>query len=173
MRTLRRSMLGVVLMTLACSALVSSATVAQPSPSGSAGPTEQMGLTRDEAVALVLATDPRYADLTDFHRLEIERSAGFDIMFGSDYYRVLPTLPTDMAELGFISFHYPSNWLIEATLVRDCAELNDDGGPVSLDAPWPDPCEWRHSWFYRVRPDGTVSLLFDEGDSPLMPEASE
>ena len=159
MRALMSSVIG----TLLCLTLVSTATAAQPSPE--AGP-EPLGLTRDEAVALVLATDPRYADLPDFRRLEIERSANFDmgIILGSDYYRVLPTLPTEFSGLGFIDFHYPGNWLIEVTLVRDCATLYDGDGPSSETPPLPDPCEWRHSWFYRVQPDGAVSLLFDEGD---------
>jgi hypothetical protein len=62
----------------------------------------------------------------------------------------------------------PPSWLIEVTLVRDCTdwylpsdapELSDDIEPF-ID----DPCGWRHSWFYRVRPSGEVELLFDEGD---------
>ena len=67
--------------------LVSTASADQPSPE--AGAAEQTGLTPDEAVALVLATDPRYAELPDFRRLEIERSADFDmgIVLGSDYDR--------------------------------------------------------------------------------------
>jgi hypothetical protein len=156
MRALMNSAMG----TLLCLMLVSTATAAQPS--SEAGP-EELGLTRDEAVALVLATDPRYADLPDFRRLEIESSADFDlgIKFGSDYYRVLPTLPTQYLGQGFIDFHYPGNWVIEATLVRDCVSISEALDPtVGLR----DPCEWRHSWFYRVQPDGTVSLLFDEGD---------
>ena len=42
--------------------------------------------------------------------------------------------------------------------MRDCVE------PTSGPVPALDPCAWRHSWYYRVQPDGTVSLLFDEGD---------
>lgn len=162
MRTLMLSVMAV----LTCLTLVSAGTVAQPSPE--AGPTGQTGLTRDEAVELVLASDPRFADLPDFARLEIERSANFDmgIILGSDYYRVLPTLPTQYLGQGFIDFHYPGNWVIEATLVRDCVSISEALDPtVGLR----DPCEWRHSWFYRVQPDGTVSLLFDEGD-PDPPE---
>ena len=165
-----RSLRMAIAATFACLLLAGTATVAQPSSSASDAPTEQMGLTRDEAVALVLATDPRYVDLPDFRRLEIERSANFDMGFlGSDYYRVLPTLPTEFSGLGFIDFHYPGNWLIEVTLVRDCATLYDGDGPSSETPPLPDPCEWRHSWFYRVQPDGKVSLLFDEGDPATEP----
>jgi hypothetical protein len=160
----------VIAAALACLLFAGTATAAQPSPE--AGPTEQTGLTRDEAVGLVLATDPRYAELRDFRRLEIERSATFDqgIILGSDYYRVLPTLPTEFSGLGLIEFRYPGNWLIEVTLVRDCSALYDDDGPSSETPPFPDPCDWRHSWFYRVQPDGTVSLLFDEGEATPTPE---
>ena len=166
MRTPMLTMMGMSL----CLTLVSTATAAQPSPE--VGPTEQIGPTREEAVGLVLATDPRYADLPDFARLELERRANFDmgIILGSDYYRVLPTLPTEFSGLGFIDFHYPGNWLIEVALVRDCATLYAGDGPSSETPPLPDPCAWRHSWFYRVQPDGTVSLLFDEGDATPMPE---
>lgn len=166
MRTLKLSMLG----TLLCLTAVSTATAAQPSPE--AGSTEQLGLTRDEAVSLVLAIDPRYTGLPDFARLDIERRSNFDmgILLGSDYYRVLPTLPSEFAGLGFIDFRYPGNWLIEVMLVRECATLHDGDGPSSGTPPLPDPCEWRHSWLYRVQPDGTVSLLFDEGDATPMPE---
>ena len=108
MRALMLSVMG----TLLCLTLVSTATAAQPSTD--AAPTEQMGSTRDEAVALVLATDPRYSELPDLARLDIERRANFDmgIIPGSDRYRVLPTLPTELSGLGFIDFHYPGNWLI-------------------------------------------------------------
>jgi len=164
MRTLRAAIAA----TLAC--LVLTGTLAAED-----APVEQAELTRDDAVALVLATDPRYTDLPDYERLEIERGFTFDmgVILGSDYYRVLPTLPTEFSLLGFIDFHYPGNWLIEATLVRDCSALYDGDGPSSDTPPLPDPCEWRHSWFYRVQPDGTVSLLFDEGDTTPMPERDE
>ena len=137
---------------------------------GSFDPTGFTAL-REEAVALVLAQDPRFAGLSDFERLDIERRTTFDmdVILGSDYYRVLPTLLTGFLRLGFIDFHYPGSWLIETTLVRDCAERYDDGGPSSDTGPWPDPCDWRHSWFYRVAPDGTVTLLFEEGDPDPMP----
>jgi len=155
----------VVAVTLVCLVLGGTATVAQPSPSASAAPTEQSGLTQDDAVALVLATDPRYTDLPDYERLRTEAAAKFDygVIFGSDYVRVLGTLPARFSEEGMFMFHNPVSWLIEATLVRDCTERSGDTGP------WPDPCEWRHSWFYRVQPDGTVSLMFDEGDTAAMP----
>ena len=50
--------------------------------------------------------------------------------------------------------------------MHDCEESELVPG-FSLDTMMPffdDPCEWRHSWYYRVQPDGTVTLLFDEGD---------
>ena len=49
--------------------------------------------------------------------------------------------------------------------MQGCSALYDGGGPSSETPPLPDPCEWRQSWFYQVQPDGTVSLLFDEGDA--------
>ena len=59
----------------------------------------------------------------------------------------------------------PSSRLVEVTLVRDCeASELVPGGDLGTMPFFDDPCEWRHSWYYRVQPDGTVTLLFDEGD---------
>ncbi len=77
-------------MTLACLMLAGTATLTQPSSATGGVPADQPGLTRDDAVSLVL---------------------------GSDYYRVLFTMPTQFAGLDSIDFRYPGNWLIEATLV--------------------------------------------------------
>ena len=76
MRTLRAAFVA----TLAC--LMFAGTLAAED-----APAEQQGVTEGEAIALVLATDPRYTDLRDFRRLEIERAANFDmdIVLGSDY----------------------------------------------------------------------------------------
>ena len=163
---MRRAATAVLAMML----LVPGGVVAQDTTTASDDPAEQ--LTRDEAVALVLATDPRFAALPDYERLRLEATSNFDmgIIFGSDYYRTLPTMPTQFSELGIFDFRYPTNWLIEVTLARECADLDEEAGPSSDTGPWPDPCEWRHSWFHRVHPDGTVTLLFDEGDPPPMPE---
>lgn len=152
--------------------LAGTAVAAQSSPGVDA--TEQSGLTRDEAVALVLATDPLYADLPDFTLLRREMAATFDMgaILGSDYYRVLDILPMDFPD-GFIDFRYPADWIIEVTLVRDCS-TGDGDDPLRVgNAPLPDPCAWRHAWFYRVQPDGTVSLLFDAGDATPMPMGDE
>jgi hypothetical protein len=125
---------------------------------------------REEAVALVLAQDSRFADVPDFERQAALATSNFDydLLLGSDYYRVLPTLASVfspwMYDLG-----YPANWLIEVTLVRGCTPLPTDEGPSSDTVPYLDPCEWRHSWFYRVEPDDTVTLLFEEGHPDPMP----
>jgi hypothetical protein len=124
----------------------------------------------DEAVALVLAQDPRFADVPDFERQANLASSNFDhsLLLGSDYYRVLPTLASAFSPWMF-DFGYPASSLIEVTLVDGCAALPTGEGPSSDTAPWPDPCEWRHSWFYRVAPDGTVTLLFEEGHPDPLP----
>jgi hypothetical protein len=136
---------------------------AQPSPvpwrSG------QARVTRAEAVALVLATDERFAGVEDFEHLRrlAAREMSFLPLLGSSYYRVLPTLTTEEPYEDMIIWRHPGNWLIEVTLAEDCTEPHDETRPL------PDPCAWRHSWFYQVQPDGTVSLLFDEGDPAPMP----
>lgn len=125
---------------------------------------------RDEVVALVLAQDIRFADLPDYERQRIKQQSqfSFDPLVGSGFYRTLPSLASSVTPWMF-DFGYPANWLVEVTLVEGCTPLPTGEGPSSDTAPWPDPCEWRHSWFYRVEPDDTVTLLFEEGDSEPMP----
>ena len=127
---------------------------------------EQAGLTRDEAVALVLAQDARFTELPDFERRRIEMASQFSFnpIIASGFYRVLPTVTTQWSYAGpgtdaFV-FRQPRNWLVEVVLVRDCLELVG-GKTGQLD----DPCASRHAWYYRVHPDGTVTLLFEEGDT--------
>jgi len=64
----------------------------------------------------------------------------------------------DLSREGLFVPRTPSSWLIEVTLVRDCEDLTSHTGLS------PDPCGWRHSWYHRVHPDDTVTLLYDEGD---------
>jgi hypothetical protein len=140
---------------------------AQPSPE--LWPSDQAPVTRAEAVTLALASDERFTGVEDFEHLRrlAAREMSFLPLLGSSYYRVLQTLTTEAPYEDMILWRYPGNWLIEVTLVEDCTEPLDETGP------WPDPCAWRHSWFYRIQPDGTVSLLLDEGDpSPLPPPAA-
>ena len=131
---------------------------AQSSPDPST--TGQAGVSREEAVALVLASDERFLGVEDFDHLRrlAAREMSLQPLLGSSYYRVLPTMTTEEPYEDIIVWRYPGDWLIEVTLVEDCTDPLDETGPV------PDPCGWRHSWFYRVQSDGTVSLLFDEGD---------
>jgi hypothetical protein len=114
---------------------------------------------RAHAVALVLATDPRFADLPDYEVLLRKAQSEFDLSLTvGSHYRVLPT-DAELSQNGFLVYRAPSGWLIEVTLARDCAQPTRGAtGPV------PDPCGWRHSWYHRVQPDGTVTLLYDEGD---------
>ena len=125
---------------------------------------------REEAVALVLAQDPRFADTLDFERQAALANSNFDpsLLLGSNYYRVLPTLASSFTPWMY-DFGYPANRLIEVTLVAGCTPLPTGEAPSSDNAPWPDPCEWRHSWLYRVEPDDTVTLLFEEGHPDPMP----
>jgi hypothetical protein len=125
---------------------------------------------REEAVALVLAQDPRFADVPDFERQAALATSNFDysLLLDADYYRVLPTLASVFSPWTY-DLGYPASQLIEVTLVRGCADHATDVGPSSDTAPYPDPCGWRHSWFYRVEPDDTVTLLFEEGHPDPMP----
>lgn len=123
----------------------------------------------DEAVALVLAQNPRFADALDFERQANLANSNFDdsLLLGSDYYRVLSTLASAFSWM--YDFGYPASSLIEVTLVDGCATPPTGEGPSSDALPRSDPCEWRHSWFYRVAPDESVTLLFEEGHPDPMP----
>ena len=125
---------------------------------------------RGEVVELVLAQDARFTGLPDFERQRIKQASqfSFDPIIGSGFYRTLPTLASTFTPWIF-DFGYPANWLVEVTLVQDCTPLPTSDVPSgdTDTAPWPDPCEWRHSWFYRVE-DDTVTLLFEEGDPDPM-----
>jgi len=139
-----------------------SATGAEPSlasPSPGKGASAEPGLTQAEAVALVLAADPRFADLPDWETLRLKTVAKFKpYLLDSSYYHVLPTMGTDLA-FWEIPERAPGSWLIAVTLVQDCIEPPSDGARLTA-----DPCGWRHAWYYRVQPDGTITPLFDEGD---------
>jgi hypothetical protein len=125
---------------------------------------EPASIGRDEAVARVRAKDPLFADLPDYEALEKKSAASFSwaALLASGYVRVLPTLQNDLADLGGVDFRYPSGWLIETTLVTDCADL-PDGTVVT------DPCAWRHTWIHHVSVDGDVVTLTDSGDPEPMP----
>lgn len=126
--------------------------------------TDAYAAMREAAVSLVLTQDPRFEGVPDFERQAALANSNFDrtMLLASDYYRVLPTLATQfspwMYDLGYVA-----NWLVEVTLVEGCVGNTDGAGPPDGTAPWPDPCEWRHSWYYQVQPDGAVKLLFEEG----------
>jgi hypothetical protein len=64
----------------------------------------------EEAVALVLAQDPRFADLPDFERQAMLANSNFDpsLMLGSGYYRALPTLASAFTP-WMIDFGYPAS----------------------------------------------------------------
>jgi hypothetical protein len=150
-----------------CLMLGGALATAQPSPDP--WPSEQPPVTRAEAVALVLASDERFTGVEDFEHLRrlAAREMSFLPLLGSSYYRVLQTLTTEAPYADMLVWRYPGNWLIEVTLVDDCRE------PLAETGPWPDPCAWRHSWFYRVQPDGSVSLLLDEGDQATEDHAAD
>jgi hypothetical protein len=138
-----------------------------PSPSGAPEATPA-GVDREEAVARVRATDPRFADLPDYEYLEKEATAAFShaALLASSYVRVLPVLQSGLEDLrGAPAFRYPAGWLVETTVVADCLPREQvDAGPLLA-----DPCAWRHTWFHHVGADGSVMALYDVGDPEPMP----
>ena len=148
-----------VMTVFGCLLLAGSGAVA--SDAGSPGPNTR----RDEVVALVLAQDARFTGLPDYEHQQIMSASqfSFDPIIGSSYYRVLPTATTqwsDLVGMDLFAFREPRNWLVEVVLVRDCVPMAS-GDVVE---PLPDPCAWRHAWYYHVQSDDSVTLLFEEGD---------
>jgi hypothetical protein len=129
------------------------------------------GITREAAVALVLATDPRFADLPDFEEVRAAGVAEFrtaEAVLVSDWYRVLGPTATELVDMGTVWLRHHGSWLIETSLVEACADPEGD-----IEFPMPDPCAWRHSWYHLVSPDGSVTLLGDEGDPELVAAGDE
>ena len=71
-----------------------------------------------------------------------------------------PSRWSDSTGTDLFAFREPRSWLVEVVLVRDCVLM----ATGTVLAPLPDPCAWRHSWYYRVESDDTVTLLFEEDD---------
>ena len=125
---------------------------------------------QEEVVALVLAQDERYADALDYEVQRIKGSQTFHTLeevLGTSYYRALPTQAVWYAPL--MDFGDGGSALVEIILVEGCAVPEDDSELLTPDlSRYEDPCAWRHSWVYRVQPDDTVTLLYDEGDPDPM-----
>jgi hypothetical protein len=137
----------------------------QAGPTPAASPCDPTGSgydcwrsARGHAVSLVLASDPRFAGLPDYELLDRKARSELrpSLLVGS-HYRVLST-DAELSQAGLFVYRTPTSWLIEVTLARGCVE------PTTHSYPRPDPCGWRHSWYYRVLPDDSVTPLFDEGD---------
>jgi hypothetical protein len=130
------------------------------------GPTDP-NTRRDQVVALVLAQDARFTGLPDYERQRIKQASqfSFDPIMGSSYYHVLPTNTTQWSygsgAPDIFAFRELPDWLVEVVLVRDCAPVV---GGETTEVPIPDPCAWRHAWYYRVQSDDSVTLLFETGD---------
>lgn len=146
---------------LLSSALLSGAGSAVAQDAADDGLTTPTSISREDAVALVLGSDPRFADVVAGETLGREIAADFSTerWFTSSYYRVLGPTLGNYADT-FVTFRAPMERLIEVNLVTDCAEveLADTVLPIE------DPCAWRHRWLFMVEPDGTVAPLYDAGD---------
>lgn len=121
---------------------------------------------QEEVLALVLDQDPRFADALDYEVQRKMAAANFDMLgevLGVSYYRVLPTQAVWYSPM--MDFGDGGSALVEIILVEGCEVPEADSVLV---APYADPCAWRHAWLYRVAPDDTVTLLFEEGDPDPM-----
>ncbi len=119
----------------------------------------------DPALAAARGLDPRFADLPDYADVSRQVSSSFDLtpMLAGSWIHVLPTFDEFAARSDFLGDPAWSGLgrMVEVMLVADCP--TEVTFPVSR-----DPCDWRHTWMYRVLPTGEVAPLFDAG-SPGMP----
>jgi hypothetical protein len=125
---------------------------------------------QEEAVALVLDQDPRFADALDYEVQRIKGSQNFDTLgevLGTSNYRLLPTQNVWYSPV--MDFGDGGSVVVEIILVEGCEVPEDESELLTPDlSRYEDPCAWRHSWVYRVEPDDTVTLLYDEGDPDPM-----
>jgi hypothetical protein len=157
----QRSTVGATVLLLAMLAPTSTsgAEPSAASPSASPDAWTELQLREQDAVALVLAADPRFAGVADWSALTRKWQATFiPYHLLESNYHVLSATGMDLA-IANIPPRAPSSLIVAVTLVRDCVDPSDLSSPVVA-----DPCGWRHTWTYRVEPGGVVTLLFDEGD---------
>lgn len=127
---------------------------------------EPADISRELAVARVLAVDPRFAGLIGHDMLRREVAASFEgeRYYTDSYYRVLGP---SWAELDgwYMSLREPVGWLIEVNLVTGCPTVELDEANLPID----DPCAWRRTWIYWVAPDGVVTPVLELGDPDTRP----
>lgn len=119
--------------------------------------------TRSAVLAAVRAVDPRFAALPDFRDAQDRAAAEFDFAptLAGSWIKVLPTFGESNDPVGSPEvprWMDPGDRVVEVMLVAGC--------PASLTAWSPtDPCGWRHTWLYLVRPTGDTILLADAGSA--------
>jgi hypothetical protein len=125
------------------------------------GGTAPVIATGEEAAALVIASDSKFADVKNYADLHREVLATFRyVTLINSFYRVVPT---SIIDFGSIFGGSPTavdprgSWEVEVMLVAGCGPIDDLNTLVA------DPCQWRHAWHFRVQTDGTMTLLFEEG----------
>jgi hypothetical protein len=137
---------------------------------GPTGPTEaaSASIGPEEAVAHVLASDPRFADLPSYEVLEQESAARFSYApyLTSGFYRVLGPTLSELEAGRVVTLRHGLGWLVETTLVAACTTP-----PQEPAYPLLDPCAWRHTTIHFVAPDGTLTRVSDAGDPEPMPSS--
>ena len=149
-----------VLMTLTFGAGAAPAMGASPEPLIGSDPAD------GRAVAAVRGTDPRFAALEDYANISQRAASTFDItpIVAGSWIHVLPTYDQFIGQYGTVMDPDGSGLgrVVEVMLVADCLTHITTVEAV-------DPCAWRHTWLYRVLPDGSVTQLLDAGSPDASP----
>jgi hypothetical protein len=127
---------------------VATPTLAQsPAPSPGAAP---------DAIALVRATDPRFADLPTLAEQQRQMAARFDWapVAAASWIALLPTAARTADELTG-----QGDWL-DTGVGRLVEVMLVDGCPAELkEFPTTDPCATRENWLFHIASDGTVITI--------------
>ncbi len=125
-RATRRSLVAVlaaiVLLVAACAGGAVSPSPSAPSPTPGSGP-----VTRDEAVALVLAGDPRFAGIGPLDPNLIGQAAWYEVSPGTVGWRVTVTKGWGDCQAGCISRH---TWVFEVDGSGAVTLLEERGDPL-------------------------------------------
>jgi hypothetical protein len=129
-----------------------------PVTGASPEPPAPVMLPQERAIAIVRGIDPRFAQLPDYLEAYQQAARELDMapILAGSWINVLSTFEAQglpWTDLG-------RGLLVEVMLVQGCPDtLAGSGVPGSG-----EPCEWRHSWIYRVLSTGEVQAIAEGGD---------
>lgn len=144
---------------------LATALAATPTSAASPDPLGWTSALHEQALDAIRAADPRFEGLPDFADVleSAQRDLDFSGLITTSWMQVLPTF-NDVLGRDLAVAPGTSAWtdiglgsIVEVMLVSDCER------PSEARPPTVEPCGWRHTWLYRVQPDGEAVLLAEAG----------